>query len=185
MMRALSLWQPHATLMALLRPEPNPRRVAEKPFETRPLWARRIACGELLIHAAKREDQDAYRSPAVAGALADHGMPDVVLGAGVCVVDVVAVWGTSEAEAPRSIILLRTVDQRVHGRPGRVAHLPSGRIGALGDFGPDRVLLECANVRPLREPVPLRGRQGLFNLTAEEEAAVRAALPITTEVARG
>lgn len=45
-----------------------------------------------------------------------------------------------------------------------------------GDFTPGRWAWLLANVRPLAEPVPARGAQGLWNLPADVEVAVTAQL---------
>jgi len=46
----------------------------------------------------------------------------------------------------------------------------------LGDYSPGRFAWMTRNLRALKEPVPILGRQGLWTLTPEEEAAVRAQL---------
>jgi hypothetical protein len=177
-LRALSLWQPHASVAAILRPPPNPERVAFKEFETRGKWAASFPVGiDLVIHAAKsREDLDLADEFPFDFVLAARGLSAATLplGAAVAVVRVVATW-TSTADG-----LMRLIDaewRTTLTAKARVLDLPEGITGRLGDFSPGRVLIQMADVRPLRAPVPMRGRQGLFTLSAEEEAAVRAEMP--------
>lgn len=183
-MRALSLWQPHASLCCLLRPEPNPLRIAEKPFETRGEWASRVQLGDLVIHAAKADgDVCLIGSQPFLGVLVSHGIVEIgrdgitrshgdllPFGAALGVVEVVAVWRTNEA----GLQCVRRTDAPIAGR----ADLPM-HTRQFGDFSPGRTLLQLQNVRPLSRPLPMRGRQGLFTLTTEEESAVRELLPTT------
>jgi hypothetical protein len=178
LMRALSLWQPHATLCCLLRPEPNPFRLAEKPFETRGAWAGRVPLGDVVIHAAKTSAdlvsmllrRALHRG--AAGARLSWRPASMPLGAALGVVEVVAVWRTTECRPrPAAPHWYR------RDRAG-AADLPPHTL-RFGDFSQGRTLLHLQNVRPLTAPLPMRGRQGLFTLTTDEEAAVRALLPTT------
>lgn len=180
-MRALSLWQPHATLMALVRPEPNPRRLAEKVFETRPQWARRVPLGPLVIHAAKSTEDLALLDFDGRGNIAEafrlHGVTGetVPLGAAVAVVDVVAKWETAR---PRWRMLDATPGTL---GPSLLAGLHQSAF-AFGDFSPGRILLQCENVRPLSEPLPMRGYQQIWKLTPEQVAQVNAQTAPLAEV---
>lgn len=176
-MRALTLWQPHATLMALRLPEPNPHGIAEKVFETRPQWARRVPLGTLVIHAAKSDaDLHTVRDPLLRDVFRKHYPSGtrfgdfLPLGAAVAVVDVVTKWETTAAGPWR---LLAVVDGVTPPLPGE---LPSN-ARVFGDFAPGRILLQCQNVRPLVKPVPMRGYQQLWNLNVAQEAKVISQLP--------
>lgn len=46
----------------------------------------------------------------------------------------------------------------------------------LGNYDYGRFAWRTRNLRPLKEPVPIVGRQGLWTLTPDEEKAVRAQL---------
>lgn len=46
----------------------------------------------------------------------------------------------------------------------------------LGNYGPARFAWRTRNLRPLKEPVPILGRQGLWVLNPEEVKAIRAKL---------
>lgn len=52
----------------------------------------------------------------------------------------------------------------------------SGPELAFGDYGPNRFGWLTRNLRPLKEPIPCKGKQGFFFLTEEVEAKVRAQL---------
>lgn len=85
--RALSLWQPWATLIAL----------GAKQYETRS-WATPYR-GLLAIHAAKRTIQPAEIDSWIGGTLARHGYGDLrrlPLGAVLCVVRLVDVLPTEQ-----------------------------------------------------------------------------------------
>jgi hypothetical protein len=183
-MRALTLWQPHATLMSLVRPEPNPRRVAEKVFETRPQWARRVPLGPLVIHAAKSAAdlsyvkdaacRDVWRRHYLLGIRFGGLLP---LGAAVAVVDVVAVW-ESTGGAKAGFDLLRCA-----GDPANVCYPLHAEAYTFGDFSPGRILLQCENVQPLAKPVPMRGYQQIWTLTPEQVEQVKGQIGAASEVA--
>lgn len=145
-MKAITLWQPWATLVAY----------GYKQFETRS-WATHYR-GPLLIHAAKRIPQrgelGALPNPEpIRQALAEIGIRqvgDLPFGCAVAVVEVTAV--------------LRT---EVVG-PG----LDEAQL-AFGDYAPGRYAWRLTDVRRLLEPVPLQGRQGLWSVRDEALWPVR------------
>lgn len=126
--KALSLWQPWATLMAL----------GVKTVETRS-WSTRYR-GDLLICAAKtRHTQDefwALCNPAIRRAL--EALPP-------------------GSDLPRGVALalVELVDV-----------VPVEQVAAdpYGNFQPGRFAWVTRNLRPLPEPVPIVGRQGLFEV---------------------
>lgn len=146
MLKALSLWQPHATLMAL-----NEKRV-----ETRGRYMHHR--GPLAIHAAQRWtagirallSAEPFRSR-----LAYHGITagnvthaTMPRGAIVAVVCVTECWDTG-------------------------TQLPASEIErAFGNYAYGRYGIWTTDLRPLRRPVLCRGRQGLFNLPPDVEAEV-------------
>ena len=166
--KCISLWQPHASLIAF----------EEKIFETRS-WPTKYR-GLLAIHAAKREDNittpgygefakaflevsekhgwgEWYWPEAEALAAAHRGaLPGnhwTGLGAVLCVCEVVACVPT----------------EHVTGTGQFPARFPrTARQLLFGDFAPGRFAWVLKNVRRFREPIPLKGRQGLFNWEAPE-----------------
>jgi hypothetical protein len=135
--KALSLWQPWASLVA----------AGLKPDETRD-WFTPYR-GPLAIHAAKRLD--------LAGApheLCDAGLDiswrgELPLGAVVAIAELVDVM-------PADVL----------ARQG--AALTRANLAA-GNFAPGRLAWRLANIRPLHRPIPLVGRQALFNWTPPDD----------------
>lgn len=139
-MKALSLWQPWATLMA----------IGAKTAETRS-WSTRYR-GPLAILSAKRFAQDQRAlcmEPPFSTALTDAGirkLRDLPLGAILCVVDlydVVPTQGTLFEE------------------PGKWPPYPEV---AFGNYGVGRFAWKTRGLRRVREPIPYKGRQGLFEI---------------------
>ena len=160
-MKAISLWQPWATLMAL----------GEKQIETRS-WAAPFS-GELAICSAKKFNAECRAIAAadpfrmvleVNGMISKHGLgiiPEPLpLGFVLCVVDLKDCYPTRAFE----------------GVSARAGIYLSAREAAFGDFTPGRFAWMTENCRRLKEPVPVIGRQGLFELPADVEALVRAQL---------
>ena len=144
-MKAISLWQPWATLVA----------VGAKCCETRS-WGTSYR-GPIVIHAAKRwslELRDLCLTEPFLGALAMHrpnqagafyleDCLDEVCPRGVIV-------ATAHLDACVSIDLRTTpVDRREQ---------------AFGDYSPGRFRWDLTDVRRFAEPIPYRGRQGLFEI---------------------
>lgn len=133
-MKAISLWQPWATLVAL----------GEKEFETRSWCTNHI--GRLAICSTKRFDDEmkAYcdREP-FRSVLAKHGLTvqDLPLGAIVAVVDVTAVFCTEDI----------------------ASHL-SQQERAFGNYKTGRYAWKLHLVQRLLKPIPVRGAQGLFEI---------------------
>lgn len=148
-MKAISLWQPWASLIAS----------GAKKIETRswPTYYR----GPLLIHAAKRKNKTEMRAladmPSYCGALGLHPInattDEVVnkieslpFGALICVAD---------------LIDCKSVDDLSE------AQLHTYKDGYsevwLGNYDPGRFGWILANPRPIT-PVPYKGEQGLFNV---------------------
>lgn len=139
-MRALSLWQPWGTLIAL----------GEKTIETR-RWQTPHR-GLLAIHAAKtgkRWQRDLTDDLEFAAALRPHGyrtFGDLPTGAIVAVVNLVGCRPTY-----------------VDGRPSRLSPPVTTPEYAFGDFSEGRWMWKLDLVLRLPEPAPCVGRQGLFD----------------------
>lgn len=133
--RAISLWQPWATLMA----------IGAKTNETRS-WSTNHR-GPLAIQAAKRwtkPQREFCRHPRLRKALerAQIFAPDLLpRGAILCVVDLVDVVSTNECN------LQITADEL-----------------CFGEYDEDRYIWRTENLRRLAKPLPWRGAQGLFEV---------------------
>lgn len=135
--KAITLWEPWATLMAH----------GLKQIETR-AWPTKYR-GPLAIHAAKRwhDDQEYILSQrAYAEALAGLGIysrADFHLGCVLAVVDLTGCW-QSEALKPRLLAA------------GKRTEL------AFGNYAPQRFGFYCENVRKLPTPLAVPGAQQLW-----------------------
>ncbi len=144
-MKALSLWQPWATLIAL----------GEKRFETRD-WATSYR-GPLAIHAAKtwnRETRWACADAPIAAALTFHDQPcgdGLPLGCIVATCRLVAC--IHMPEDPRDL--------------ARCPDWPASGIGerelAFGDFSPGRYAWKFVDVLRLPKPISAKGARGLWD----------------------
>jgi|SRR5581483_1420720 len=152
-MKAISLWQPWASLMA----------IGAKVIETRS-WCppAELNGHDLAIHAAlhfTREEQDLcfeepFRTVLTEAGLIEpkrHTLPPtqfkLPLGAIVCVV-------RFDRAMPTEYITKQTDGP----------FYLSGREEAFGNYGPQRFGLKTSNLRRLLEPVPCRGFQKIWNL---------------------
>jgi activating signal cointegrator 1 len=138
-MKALSLWQPHATAIAL----------GLKPWETRG-WATSYR-GPLAIHAAKRawDDVGPWHREArqkMQRYVEQHGAVPWAFGAVVCIVDLVECLRTST---------LRGAIPREHEFWGDFSE---------GENGAGRYAFRLGNVRVLPRAVAWRGQQGFFDV---------------------
>lgn len=151
-MKCLSLWQPWASLLVAGR----------KLCETRgwPLHHR----GPLLIHAAKKMDADirlVCMSEPFKTVLAELDLTagTLPLGAVVGRVDVVECYPTEAVE-------LTAADVRALGQVLEITRAEE----AFGDFSPGRFAFLCRNPVRFDKPVPVAGRQGLFDVAIPEAA---------------
>lgn len=142
-MKALTLWQPWATLVAH----------GIKQHETRSWWT--PYRGPLVIHAAKRPCTTGTLLYDMSKKARDYilSLPDwyfdsdtevfnLPYGAGVCVADLVSVTRTEDI-APY-------IDEEDY---------------LFGDYSEGRYAWRLENVRLFETPIPYRGAQGLFNWT--------------------
>lgn len=178
-MRALSLWQPWAYFIA--RGGERLPLAPVKRLETRswPVPGGRPV-HDVVIHAARKWDADLaalcstwpFNVAHQLGALSEERTDErgvlhrgpLAFGAALCLVDVVKVW---RAEA--------VLEHAKQFEDGAAEHWAEEL--ALGNYAPGRYAWELRNVRLLRYPVPVKGRQGLFTLSDREEIAVLGALP--------
>ena len=138
-MKAISLWQPWASLIAN----------GHKQFETRS-WATRYR-GTIAIHAAKKWNTElaglVWKSPfyeALSGVSRTNLSRNI---------DEVLPRGCVVAIAHLQDCIEITADNQ-----------PGAREQAFGDFTPGQFMWKFGNIYKLPEPVPYRGQQGLFHV---------------------
>ena len=146
-MKALTLWQPHATLVA----------EGLKRFETRS-WAppRGLIGNFIAIHAAMRLDSDDAQADARAFLGAEFEFP---LGVVVC--------------TARVLFAGKVVSERVDAHWGQameveIADLSTGSretvvVDGFGDFSIGRWIWRLDQKSRVDPPIPARGRQGLWD----------------------
>lgn len=163
-MKALSLWQPWATLIAC----------GSKTIETRS-WSTNYR-GPIAIHAAKKVDLPSLESfadePALASSLWKTGFAwpaDASRG---------AAWLKRSLPFGALVVVadlygcLRTESLRRFGVDIDSPRYPGGDLDRapwcerdLGDFSPGRFAWVLQNVRVLNMPIHYRGAQGLFDVS--------------------
>lgn len=167
-MKALTVRQPHATLIA----------IGAKQIETR--GQKTAHRGEIAIHAGRSTEMiealkgghglrhgERFRSVLTAAGYTSG--QDLPLGAIVAVVDL---WDCRQLLLVDSkpFYLASGADQT------RIWVPVSEQEAAFGDFSYGRHGLMLRTVRRLDQPVPCRGMPGMFDLPADVERAVRAQL---------
>ncbi len=147
-MKALTLTQPWATLMAL----------GEKKFETRS-WKAPHGIGTFAITASKSFPEmekmltttEPFRS-----VLAKHGLDRSKLPLA-CIVGVTELVDCHPTDGSRWLSGCIALMDQEH---------------AFGNYDPGRFAFECRNTRILTKPIPVRGFQKFWNLPADIEAQV-------------
>ena len=147
-MKALTLWRPWP--WAIFHAPTNPKRIENRPWTPWPS----IIGKQIVLHAGQTFDSEAADELCTMFALhpdgtPPHGWHDQGL------IGVATVWGWANSAADCEKFM---VGQR---------HWVSG---------PHAWLLSA--VRTFREPIPCKGKQGLWNLSADVEARVREELNV-------
>jgi hypothetical protein len=138
MMKALTLTQPWASLMA----------IQAKTIETRS-WYTGYR-GELIIHAAKgfpKWAKETCDEPEFAAALRGMKAEDLPLSVGLCVVRLLACIRTEQMYKAEAVL----------------GHKPSIKEIYLGDYTEGRYAWLTEYVRPLNQTQPMRGSLGLWD----------------------
>lgn len=186
-MKALTIWQPWASLIA--------RGV--KQYETRS-WPTKYR-GPIAIHAAvkdpnklpgavKEELERAVRELFNAEKCQSSPWRWLPTGAVIATAELVEVWhiigihripgkingvqtGADAEGGPYLLAVLESMSRR--GKSKGImyfSHLGvSEKEIALGDWTPGRYAWELANVKPLPRPIPVKGKQGLWNFEIPKE----------------
>lgn len=155
-MKAICLWQPYASLVV----------IGAKKIETR-TWAPSFR-GDVAVLATAWAPKDAEAKALVepfASALREGGLEPTALPRG-AVLGVVRVTNCFEVNHLDALKARREVLTK--------------REEAFGDYSAGRWCWTLENPRVLAEPIPCRGRQGLFDLDPSIVARVLDALAVRT-----
>lgn len=147
-MKAITIHQPWATLIAL----------GEKRFETRS-WATKHR-GLLAIHAGKKVDREACEWEPIKSTLAKHKytVDNLPTGAVVAICKLIECWEViGIADVPILGTHVLSAGNRMFGiaKESEEFH--------FGDFSEGRHAWEMDDVQRPPEPIPVKGRQGLWN----------------------
>ena len=151
--RALTLWQPYASLIA----------EGAKTIETRSWSDLSMVGGTLAVHAGRKPLDEERRTLARRWGLDPDGLP---FGVVVALADVVRMCRVT-GEWPDGIGI-----PRIWGWDpvsGETVPVPADE---LGDFSKGRWTWWLDNARKLERPVRCRGRMGVWRMDAETERAV-------------
>jgi activating signal cointegrator 1 len=148
--RAISLWQPWASLIA----------IDAKRIETRS-WPANYK-GIIAIHAAKRPIDDAGFA--------------LMLNAGISPVNAMLSMSRTIGLPLGSIVAICTIVDSLLIDQATSDTMPQPEK-SFGDYTPGRYAWLMTNLHKLEAPVPCVGRQRLFNLPDDVEAKVRAQVP--------
>lgn len=173
-MKAISLWQPWASLIAC----------GAKPYETRS-WAppRELIGQPIAIHAAKKIDKEAAefaeelcygqhghdlgdRLDASWGECSDElmgifGHAAMPIGCVVAIARLDAAFQLGDVADDTAAPAARVV-RRLISRP--IPECFTVRYDTFGDYAPGRWAWLLRDVRPLKPPMALKGHQGFFDL---------------------
>lgn len=137
-MRAISLWQPWATAIA----------VGVKKIETRHWAPPQTVYGQrIAIHAAKRWGPDERAFAAQARIFSRGAIPEVIPLGAIIATCVVSAWR----------------DAWLEDQEGRISPMEK----YFGNYAPNRYAWVLTGVVPLPSPIPYRGAQGFFNVPDE------------------
>jgi hypothetical protein len=147
-LKCLSLWQPWATLVA----------IGAKSVETRS-WSTPYR-GMIAIHAAKRwnaELRQISRLPPFVKAMTAAGLPIVE---------------SPEDCLPFGAVLALCFLTDIVPTDGPVPDWMTAGEMPFGDYSAGRYAWKLADIRPLKEPLPLRGVRGLVDLDSNVAAQI-------------
>lgn len=164
-MKAITIREPWASLLA----------TGHKHYETRS-WATKYR-GPIAIHAGKQLD-NAFKDEHVAEQLQRCGITpenakDLPLGAVIATADLVNVWhivyhpGTDVDKAKHIPIGAESLSTDKHAPDFGDYFVPTEKEMALGYWVPGNYAWELQNVRILPEPIPAKGKQGLWDWEPE------------------
>lgn len=160
-MRALSLYHPWAALVA----------IGAKQWETRPRST--SYRGKLAIQAALKWDSEIFlyvSNPPFVTALDEAGLDRIDLfrsrGHVVAICDLTECITSMEWNR-------RHCRRPISGEPdAKLARVTNEKEYQFGDYSPGRFAYKLENIQRLRVPYKLRGFQGMWSLTPEQEADI-------------
>lgn len=168
-MKAISLWQPWASLVAL----------GEKKFETRSWYT--PYRGPLAIHAARRwtrEIREIAARPIFRERLARHGINQ---GVGLPLGRVVATCRLVGCHEMGGRSLADPDLMRLYGLLDGGYELVTVAEEAFGDWTPGRFAWRLTDVRALPSPLPFRGAQGFFEVPDSVRDGLDSSVPVATQ----
>ncbi len=158
-MKALTIWQPWASLIA----------TGEKIYETRS-WPTKYR-GPIAIHAAKKDPAKVPITPGLDKYGRNDKSPWIFLPTG-CVIatgELVNVWhivhnpGLNVDKAKYIDVGAESMVEDKHAPGFGDYFIPTEKEAALGDWTPGRYAWEIRNVKILAVAPEVKGRQGLWN----------------------
>ena len=172
-MKALTIWQPWASLIA----------GGAKQYETRS-WATQYR-GPIAIHAAARYIRK-WDLPADLAKVADVEMEAgrcpkwgaMPFGSVIATAELVSAWRIAYnvkmdvEEARKYPIIGERMAEDKHETVSYDYFVPSKKEAALGDWTPGRYAWKLANVKILQSPIPVKGKQGLWNFEMPGDGGV-------------
>jgi hypothetical protein len=162
-MKAITIYQPWASLIA----------VGAKRYETRS-WATKHR-GKIAIHAGKKRpsklltaaEYEFYRRAMgvlgydSAGRRTESSIA-CPLGAVIATAEIVECWEVIRKDKHGAALLVNRIDKY----DDRIIREPVNEL-LFGDFTPGRYAWELANVKLLDTPIPVKGKQGLWEWKGE------------------
>lgn len=169
-MKALTIWQPWASLIAC----------GVKQYETRS-WPTKYR-GPIAIHAATKNISASVSVDRVGKIVVEmmniHRCPPwekMPRGQIIATAELVNVWhivyhpGPNVDKARHIDIGAESMTEDKHDPHFGDYFVPTDMEIALGDWTPGRYAWELANVKPLPRPIPVKGKQGLWNFEIPKE----------------
>lgn len=166
-MKAITVWQPWASLLAC----------GAKQYETRS-WPTKYR-GPIAIHAAKRLfntdsyfDRELYSFADALGLSDIYSFNSLPYGAIIATGELVNCWyivthpGTNVDMAKHITIGAESMSIDKHAPDFADYFVPTEQEIIFGDWTPARYAWEVANVKILDRPIPIKGKQGLWNWEA-------------------
>lgn len=161
-MKAITLWQPWASLLAC----------GAKQYETRS-WKTNYR-GTIALHAAKKPylpliKELSEETKAVIKNIFDFRYEILHTGAIIATAELVNIWyichhpGPNVDIAKHILVGAESITTNKHDPDFGVFFIPTEQERALGDWTPGRYAWELKNIKIFPEPVPAKGQQGLWN----------------------